>query len=256
MSNIKVLVATHKDYEFPEDEMYTPIHVGKGIKNNGFGVMGDDSGDHISLKNQTFCEITGLYWAWKNEFFKEYDYCGLVHYRRYFFGESEKLKEKSIASGGDFDNILKKYDMIVPRKRNYYIESIYKHYSNAHYEKDMVATRDIISAKYPEYEKSFDYIMSNKKLHLFNMFIMKTEKYNEYCEWLFDVLFKLEQTIDIENYDAYQRRVFGFLAERLFNVWVHKNKLTYFEQKTVNLDGENLFLKAIGLLKRKFTNKE
>ena len=84
---------------------------------------------------------------------------------------------------------------------------------------------------------------------------MSKVHFEQYCEWLFHILLKLECQIDISNYDVYQKRVFGFLAERLFNVWLVKNQLKVKEQKVVALEGENLVKKAIGLLKRKFLPK-
>ena len=84
--NIKVIVATHKKYEMPNDKMYIPIHVGSEGKKE-LGYVKDNTGDNISDKNSYFCELTGLYWAWKN---LDFDYLGLVHYRRHFC-----LKKKS-----------------------------------------------------------------------------------------------------------------------------------------------------------------
>ena len=80
MKDIKIIVATHKPYEMPIDKMYMPIHVGAEGKDN-IGFQRDDCGINISDKNYSFCELTGLYWAWKNI---EFDYLGLVHYRRHF----------------------------------------------------------------------------------------------------------------------------------------------------------------------------
>lgn len=62
--NIKILVATHKQYWMPEDSVYMPIHVGREGKAD-IGYTGDHTGDNISLKNANYCELTGLYWAWK-----------------------------------------------------------------------------------------------------------------------------------------------------------------------------------------------
>ena len=81
---------------------------------------------------------------------------------------------------------------------------------------------------------------------------MRKELFYNYCEWLFDILFTLDKRIDISSYDKYQTRVFGFLAERLFNVWLMKNNVSLFEIKIVNIEKENILMKAVGLLKRKF----
>lgn len=78
--NIKILIAAHKPYWMPKDPVYLPLHVGAEGKPD-LGYTKDNTGDNISAKNPNFCELTGLYWAWKN---LDADYLGLVHYRRYF----------------------------------------------------------------------------------------------------------------------------------------------------------------------------
>ena len=74
--DIKILVATHKKYWMPEDDVYLPIHVGRAGKAD-LGYVGDNTGDNISSKNTNYCELTGLYWAWKN---LKCDYIGSVSY--------------------------------------------------------------------------------------------------------------------------------------------------------------------------------
>lgn len=73
---VTVIVAAHKKYRMPEDACYLPLHVGKEGKEE-IGFAGDNTGDNISLKNPYYCELTGLYWMWKNV---EADYLGLLHY--------------------------------------------------------------------------------------------------------------------------------------------------------------------------------
>ena len=86
---IQMIVAAHKAYRMPQDPMYIPIHVGKAGKELELGFQGDNTGDNISEKNFSYCELTGLYWAWKH---LDGDYIGLSHYRRYFRGKSGKNK--------------------------------------------------------------------------------------------------------------------------------------------------------------------
>lgn len=250
MSKMKILIATHKAYDFPNDACYLPIQVGKANSSLDLGVESDNSGKNISEKNKTFCELTALYWAWKN--LENYKYIGLVHYRRYFSGLELDLKGKKIASQSELLADLAIYDVIVAKKRNYYIESVFNHYKNAHFVKDLDKTKEIIEQCFPDYLSAFNQVMKGRKLHLFNMFVMSRQHFMQYCEWLFVILFKLEKQIDISSYDDYQKRVFGFLAERLFNVWLVKNKIKYKERRVVSLEGEKLVKKAIGLLTRKF----
>ncbi len=247
----KILVATHKQYEFPGNELYQPIQVGSALSLNDFGYLRDDSGKNISSKNKSYSELTALYWAWKNKFFRDVEYCGLVHYRRYFRGNLP-FGKVSILSAEETTAILDDYDVILPKKRNYYIESVRSHYEHAHFKKDLDILESIIRENTPEYSEAFEAVMSKTKLHLYNMFVMKCKDFDRYMEWLFTLMPIMEEKIDISDYDAYQARVFGFLSERLFNVWLVKNQLKTKSIPVVNLEGENFFLKAIGMLKRKY----
>ena len=249
--NSKLIIATHKEYTFPKDNLYIPIHVGKALSKNDFGYLGDDTKESISEKNRSFCELTALYWAWKNKFFKDDEFCGLVHYRRYFAG-SQAFGKFSILSTEEIEHILSIYDVIIPKKRNYYIETIQSHYENAHYKKDLDTLKDVLKELSPDYLDAFEKVMSQRSLHIFNMFVMRRELFNAYCSWLFPALFELERRVDISDYDHYQSRIFGFLGERLFNVWLAKNELKIKEVKIINIEGENLFTKAINMLKRKY----
>ena len=100
--------------------------------------------------------------------------------------------------------------------------------------------------------------MNGSKLSLYNMFAMRSKEFDSYCTWLFDILFKAEPKIPYETYGPYQGRVFGFLAERLLNVWVAHNirshRIHYL--KVTNVEGENIFQKFAGLLRRKFQGKK
>lgn len=242
MKDIKLLVATHKKYDMPNEEMYVPLHVGREGKVD-LGYQGDHTGDNISSKNPNYCELTGLYWAWKN---LDCTYIGLCHYRRYFTIEGllkrsmyKNEKKDLILSQTEVEQLLQDYDVILPVKRNYVIETVWSHYKNAHLIKDLEETKKIIAEKSPEYLDSFDQVMKGTTLHLYNMFIMKKEDFDQYCEWLFDVLFELEKRVDITNYDPYQKRIFGFLSERLFNVWIHKQGLKVREIPVMSIEKIN-----------------
>jgi hypothetical protein len=250
---ISVMIATHKPYDFPEDTGYLPIHVGRALGKD-LHIVGDNTGENISEKNRNFCELTGLYWLWKNGTANAY---GLSHYRRYFTNYKKPgvdVKGIKVASTHELTDLLKDFDVILPRQRNYVVESVGTHYKNAHYAKDLAKLEKTVSELFPAYTASFDKVMSGRSLSLFNMFVMSKENFDRYCEWLFAVLFEVEKKIDYSNYGPYQGRVFGFMSERLLNVWICHNikseKILFLP--VVNLEGENLFKKAVGLLKRKF----
>ena len=111
-----IVVATHKPYRMPSDPCYLPLHVGRAGKED-IGFSGDDTGENISQKNPFYCELTGLYWLWRNV---DSDYKGLVHYLRHF-GGSGKSKDpwKRILTQGELEALLKVQDVLLPRKRRY-----------------------------------------------------------------------------------------------------------------------------------------
>lgn len=251
--DIKILIATHKKYWMPNDEVYIPIHVGKKDKQN-LGYIGDNIGDNISVKNPNYCELTAIYWAWKN---LRADYIGLVHYRRYFtkhnFRNCEK-KKQDILLKSDFENILKDVDIIVPDKRKYYIETNRSHYNHAHYKKDLDETENIIKELYPKYATAFNKVMNRTWAHMFNMFVMRKDYFDEYCEWLFTILFELEKRIDISNYTVMEARVFGFISELLLDVWLETKQIEYKEINVSFMEKQNWIKKGFLFLKRKILN--
>lgn len=249
--NIKIVVATHKKYKMPKDEMYLPLHVGREGKED-IGYLGDNTGDNISLKNPYYCELTGLYWAWKN---LNADYIGLAHYRRHFSNNKHnKDRFKTILNKKELEKILENTDVVLPKKRKYYIESLYSHYEHTLNVETLDETRKIIDEKYNDYLKIFDKNMKKTYAHMFNMFIMKKEILDEYCGWLFEILAELEKRIDPKKYDSFHARYLGRISELLLDVWIEKNSIKYKEVPVVYLEKVNWIKKGGAFLKAKFGN--
>jgi len=254
--NITILIATHKEYRMPEDTLYLPLHVGKDCSPVSLPYQGDNSGDHISGKNPSYCELTALYWAWKN---LPADYIGLAHYRRHFSirkpGLFCKDKFPYILSSTEVELLLKSHSVLLPKSRNYFIETNYSHYVHAHPAESIDKTREIMQRLYPDYLPAFDIVMKRTKAHMFNMFIMKKKLFHSYCDWLFHILFTLEAELDISSYDAYNQRIFGFVSELLLDVYLEKNKISYNEIDFMFMENEHWIKKSINFLKRKFLQK-
>lgn len=247
---VKILVAMHKASQVPTEEPYLPVQVGRALSAEIDGVVGDHTGENISDKNPHYCELTAVYWAWKN---LSADYVGLCHYRRYFAQYGLKNKKKRILKQQQIEKILQQYDVIVPKKRHYWIETNYSQYIHAHHAQDLDETRVILQEKYPAYLPAFDGCMKQTSGHRFNMFVMKKPLFDAYCAWLFDVLFTLEQRLDITQYSAYDARVFGFVSERLLDVWLKTNRIQYKEMPVVYTEKQNWIKKIWRFLKRKIT---
>ena len=117
-------------------------------------------------------------------------------------------------------------------------------------------TKKIIEEKYPEYLAEFENLHKRTSSHMFNMFIMKKEYLNQYCEWLFDILFELEKRVDLKQYDAFHSRFFGRVSELLLDVWINTNHLKYKEVRVIDMQSINWLKKGTAFLKPKFIGKK
>jgi len=254
MKDFFIGVAGHKKYDMPKDNSYVPIQVGASGKMTIPNFTRDDIGDNISNLNSNYSELTGIYYIWKNVNSR---YKGLVHYRRYlkskenhFTNGENKIFDK-ILTTSDLESLFKSADVILPQKRKYYIETNYSHYVHAHPSEALKCTKNIISEMYPKYRSSYDEVMNARSAHMFNMFIMKSEFFDEYCEWLFSILFELQNRLDISDYSQQEARVFGYVSELLLDVWLKNNKISFVEVPVLYVEGQQLFKKGIGFIKRK-----
>lgn len=219
---------THKKFQEPEDSIYVPLHVGRAAADD-LGYQGDDTGDSISRWNHYYGELTGVYWVWKNE--KDADIIGICHYRRFFLNAQRQLLNQQ-----EYEEILRDYDIIVSNEvqadTNYL-----GYFGEAHNAKDLLMVGEVIAEKYPEYAPYFQSAMEGNTYYYANLMVTSRELFESYAEWLFDILFEVEKRIDVESYDLYNQRVFGFLSEQMVKVWVEKNGLKVYEG-TVGITSE------------------
>lgn len=264
---VKIIIATHKKYQMPSDLIYIPLHVGaEGKKNeNGveidLGYAKDNTGVNISELNPSFCELTGLYWAWKN---LNTEFIGLAHYRRHFCLKKKKSRSfDKILTYEDIKPMLRKYKVFLPKKRKYYIETLYSHYEHTHYSNQLDMTRNVVRLKYPEYLESYDSVLQHRYGYMFNMMIMHKNLLNDYCTWLFDILFELKKCIDMPELSKYQGRFYGRISEIIFNVWldyqikngnIKKNEIK--ELPCVHMEKINWWKKGMSFLKAKYLHKK
>ncbi len=254
-SEVKIFVFHYKpDSVFVNNPKYIHIWAGKNGVEKREGFIGDDTGENISNKNRYYSELTGLYWVWKN---MKSDIIGSCHYRRYFTTAkiplSHKLKrllyfpaglnkkrfgliytnnlnfwKPKVLSEIEVTEIFKNYDAVLPvaRKLKYSVEG---HYSRYHNIDDLRLIEKILKVKYPQYLKSYNAILKGNTIFANNMFILKWDMFDELMNWLFSILFKFEEEINLDEYKDYQERIFGFLSERLITIWIHHNNIKYKE---------------------------
>ncbi|MCT4384173.1 DUF4422 domain-containing protein [Lacticaseibacillus paracasei] len=249
--NVKIMVAAHKKYVMPSDMgLYLPIQVGAARTDQRFGFQTDNSGINISNKNANYNELTAQYWAWRN--LKDTDAVGLFHYRRYL--TSRVLPTHSlnkVLTKAEVLQALTEAPIILPKKRNYIIETNENHYRHAHPVEPLKVLSQIIAAEYGSYDSAFHNVLQRHSAHMFNMFIMKSNLFDEYSSWLFSVLGRVEESIDISQYSVFEQRVFGFLSELLLDTWIETKKYRYKEFPILMVEREHLVKKGLEMIKRK-----
>ena len=228
LKKISILVASHKPDRVYHDDVYTPIHVGRAtskFKNEMTDMIGDDTGDNISSKNGEFCELTAIYWAWKN--LKDADYIGLAHYRRYF---------ETKFTSANIEDVFKTHDVILAKP---YLHDRYNEMKMARTldMEDEVIFLKVFKKKYPEYEQSLIDYMYGFRDYPYNMFIMRWNQFDEYCKFLFSILFECERLMKPLSYTCSSRRL-GYIAEYLLPIFCLHNKLRIHTEPVVSFIGE------------------
>ena len=204
-------------------------------------ILGDNTGDNISEKRFSFCENTVLYWAWKNI---KADYFGLFHYRRFLNFSHFQYPEDELAyvvdeyinddtartyglNDSTMQNLIQKYDIILPKYRDVTklpgnSKSLWEQWNSASYlhDSDLKTLVDIIKRIYPEYYAAAVEYLNGKYAYYCSMFIMKNVFFQEYCNWLFPILFTAEKEIDVSNYTQEGQRLMGHFAERLLGIYI------------------------------------
>ena len=241
-SNIKIFVSHRIDLNSVtiDNPLYVPVRCGAVFdKRENVEMLGDNTGDNISEKRMSYCELTVQYWAWKNV---EADYYGLCHYRRYLSFSDNIYKEskdesnngcvsanyitkKNIEKFSLVENLMREqienYDMLIckPIKANISNYEAMKKSVDYHNIEDMDKAIQIIKRLYPNMSDTVDEYMKNKDIRLYNCYIMKKEIFFKYSQFIFSVLSALEKEIDMTKYGIQKFRTPGTIGERLFGIF-------------------------------------
>lgn len=251
--DIKIFVS-HRidlDSETIDNPLYIPVLCGaiydeRTAEEIG-GMLGDDTGDNISEKRMSFCELTVQYWAWKNV---EADYYGLCHYRRYISfadkifetGKNTQLvhedyiDEDSINKFGLTEEVMRpviaQYDMVcseivhldkindrIENKKFTHYDLYYRGFGTTFTDKYVQLLFDVIADKCPSYLDDAKAYFKQSKAKFCNCYIMKKDLFLTYNEWLFDILFEYEKRLETTNFSMDQIRMPGFMSEALSGIY-------------------------------------
>lgn len=199
----------HADRKLQEDlSRFTweiPIQAGAALTDAHICNIRDDTGENISHKNRQYCELTALYWIWKND---TSDYAGLCHYRRHFELNEGILKRLACSH---IDVVL-----TIPILNFSSVREVYRH---DHVERDWDVMLEAIRVLAPKYMAAAVGVQNGNFYFGYNMFIARKEILDDYCAWLFPILEYCEKRCGRKE-DTYQERYIGFLAERLLTIYM------------------------------------
>ncbi len=247
LPTIKLFSVFHKPAPVPAAKFVIPVQVGASLAAQKLDMLQDNTGPNISDQNPFFNELTASYWIWKNGDRTGIDAWGLCHYRRYFSQNHYKLLfikrsrvyyelnqqnlDAAVCDGlyEKIQQLLQHHDVIVQRpvyahKKGRKVHTIEEAYALLHDRADWQLTLNIVREKYPGYSTSIEEFSQQTKMSYYNMMVAGWNVWDDYLAWLFDILFELQKGIRIST-DPYQARIFGFIAERLLNLYIYHNKL-------------------------------
>lgn len=239
-SRIKIYVSYHSDTVRIANGILTPIHVGKALARTDLGMLGDDTGDNISDKNPMFAELTAQYWAWKND--RQSAYVGCMHYRRVFIFNGThgqdvtrdkdrvlvpSVRPSSYADFGwheaDIVKAMEDCDVLLPIPCDVTADSkrdCRENFALVHGDENYQVFRRLLETYCPEYRDEADALFSGHCMYLCNMFVMRRDLFDHYCQWLFRVLDRFMPHLTPDAYDGSEIRMPAYMAERLFNLYV------------------------------------
>lgn len=244
-----------------DNPLYYPIRCGAVFDTNSQSAFpGDDTGDSISEKRMSFCELTVQYWAWKNV---QADYYGLCHYRRYlsFSGKQYRtnehglvsrpiLSEKECRRFGLLDPIamaeqIARYDMIIPQAapvkrmplphgKAKTVREMWLAHEGIFFAKGTVdSVLDLISNYASEYVHSAKAYLNSEFSWNCNCYIMNKSLFNQLCNLQFTIM-------NLFHIDEAFPRSIGYIGELLFGIFcfhsyaaglckIHEQQLIFFE---------------------------
>lgn len=225
-----IYVVTHK--KMPDElvnnlpEGYKIIHAGKAVAAD-LGYMGDDTGENVSHLNPYMNELTAFYWVWKNT---NHTIVGTAHYRRYLTAAegSDAFSYDKILTEEQAENFLNRYDVLATMFYGVVseVEEIVLDYNE-----DSTALAVAIIEKYmaevqPDYVETFQKVMNNSHFYRYNIIVTRKNVFDAYYSWLFSFFQKAVDEINLRiDFGDKKPRMAGFLGERMFTVWVMKNRL-------------------------------
>ncbi len=235
--------------------LYKPMVLGHSAGAHP-ALLSDDSGDNIS-QEESHCEMRGQYWVWKNAL-ADCDYVGFQHYRRWLFFDqmpsaslppiflqirriylsdphandlgadaaafniyTDAAQAHSEADLNAIRDTIGRYDIVTVRPWKFHVADQYK---SLHVPEDWDTLMQVL-AKH-SYFRSRPNLL-NPDLQAFygcNMYVMRAEEFAAYMAFWHETIQEFAHLVK-PHADAYQSRLYGFLSERIFTLYLYQQRM-------------------------------
>lgn len=215
---VRVFVLQHAPCVLPpvfnDREVYVPIQCGRALHETIEGAVGDDTGESISNRNAEINEMTAIWWVGKHlDELGDFQYVGFSHYRRWL----------------SWSPCVLGHDAVLACKVVQW-QSLRRFFGRLH----SFAALEL-------YEKEFRREFGDDEARLFaryldgfvfypcNCFLMGRDQFKRYRVFIdkcVAIALKLidSDALGLDRMTPYQRRMFGFILERVTSYWIWREK--------------------------------
>ncbi len=202
-------VGNHRDKSLSNSPLLqtyeTKIQAGAALTDVKIAMLQDNTGDNISERNRQYCEMSAVYWIWKNT---NHEWTGIEHYRRHLHVKPEMLHE-------DIDVLMPLPYMCYP----YTVAQFRRFVSEDVLQLLLKALRDLHPEQYPEYNR----ILYGKYQYTYNLLCARRQVFEDYCGWFFEITEYMERISD-EVPAIKDTRALSYVAEVLTNLYFMHNE--------------------------------
>ena len=186
----------------PELHYYEkPIQAGAALTERTIAELRDSTGINISMKNRMYCEMSAVYWIWKNT---NHDWIGIEHYRRHLLVKPEMLMD-------DIDVIMPLPYVCYPHEMAQFLRFTTTNVLDAL----LRALNELHSDKYEAYRN----ILYGKYQYTYNLVCARKNVFDHYCQWFFEITEYMEKNMCTDVPELIETRAFSYVAEVLTNLY-------------------------------------
>lgn len=246
--DIKIYQTFHKPFARDNDcKWIVPIGVNGYTENNW---LTDSLGDNISHLNKYYCELTTMYYVWKNQ---KHDYVGFYHYRRYlnynldntwvdfpFTKINQDLGMIRYLTNDMQYNRMTRLLNVAPVITTFpfpVLPSIGEQYLGIHAEaaETWHLFLSLLQKDGHDPVMLHSYFRELSRCPMYNTFVMRWDIFNDFCLNLFNLLDRITKKVKFP-FNEYNNRYPGFIAERFLGYYLYYKNINRVDAVCVHVE--------------------